>query len=139
MCGVREKGQVRTGLRGIAECWPALFAAAFCITATSLSTFTDVAWDFVSEASNGSADIWWMCVKGVAYPRLAWEFSQDGDFDCPDGVGMDDLVYLAGRWLASTPEMIGDADATGDGTLEMEDYGVMAEHWLMRNEGIERK
>ena len=85
-----------------------------------LSTFTDAGWDFVGESTNGRADTWRMCVDGVDYPCLSWEFSDGGDSDCPDGVALDDLLYLAGRWLATTPEGIGAADATADGAVDME-------------------
>jgi len=36
------------------------------------STFLDVGWDFVDEATNGTEDIWWID-EGNDYPRLAWE------------------------------------------------------------------
>ena len=96
----------------------------------TLSTFTNAGWDFVGESTNGRADTWRMCVDDVDYPRLSWEFSQGSDFDCPDGVGMDDLLYLAGRWLAVTPETVGAGDATGDGRVTIEDFAAMAEEWM---------
>ena len=45
--------------------------------------------------------------------------------DCPDGVGMEDLLYLAGRWMASTPETVGAADANGDGKADMVDLAIV--------------
>jgi hypothetical protein len=41
-------------------------------------TFTDAAWDFVSETPNGTEDIWWID-EGKDYPRLWWEAAGDPD------------------------------------------------------------
>ena len=90
------------------------------------SSFAD--WDFVGEDVNGVADVWRMCLDDVDYPRLSWEFSQGGDFDCRDGVGIEDMVYLAGRWLMEG-EFAGAADANGDGVVGLADFGVMGEAW----------
>jgi hypothetical protein len=35
-------------------------------------TFLNAGWDFVSEAANGTADLWWI-LEGKDYPRLWWE------------------------------------------------------------------
>jgi hypothetical protein len=94
------------------------------------ATFTGVGWDFVGEAANGTADIWRMCGEGVSYPRLSWEFSGGGDFACPDGVGMEDLVYLAGRWMAGTAEAAGAADGDGNGKVDLGDYEILADNWM---------
>jgi hypothetical protein len=102
------------------------------------STFTNAGWDFVGESVNGENEIWRMCVDGVDYPRLSWEFAQNGDFACPDGVGMDDLESLTMNWLTATS--IDEAtfnyacDANGDEQINFKDYGVLAENWLV---GIE--
>ncbi len=95
-----------------------------------IATFLDAGWDFVGEGENGSEDTWRMCVDGVDYPRLAWEFAQDGDFDCPDGVGIEDVWYLSGRWLGTTPATVGAADSTGDGVADLADLAILAAHWL---------
>jgi len=94
------------------------------------ATFLSAGWDFVGETANGTADIWRMCGDGVDYPRLAWEFVQGGDISCPDGVGMDDLLYLAGRWMAGTPATAGLADVNRDGKVDLQDFAVMAENWM---------
>ncbi len=90
------------------------------------TTFLDANWDFVGELANGTADIWRMCADGIDYPRLAWQFAKEGDFDCPDGVALDDLLYLANRWLAATPDTIGCADANSDGKVDLSDFAILA-------------
>jgi hypothetical protein len=93
----------------------------------TLSTFTSASWDFVGETANGTADVWRLCREGVGYPRLSWEFSVGGDFDCPDGVAMEDLLYLAERWMKTTA--MGTADANADGRVDLSDFAVMAGEW----------
>lgn len=96
----------------------------------TLSTFAVYDWDLTGESTNGTADTWRMCGDGIAYPRLSWEFSRGGDMNCPDGVGMDDLLYLAGRWMGSTPATAGAADGNGDGKVDLQDFGILAENWM---------
>ena len=50
--------------------------------------------------------------------------------DCPDGVGMEDLVYLAGRWMANSVMTRGTADVNGDGRVDLQDFGILAENWM---------
>ncbi len=94
------------------------------------ATFTAAGWDFLGESINGTADIWRMCINGVDYPRLSWEFSYDGDLNCPDGVGMDDLVYLVQRWLAKTVATVGSADANEDGIVNLNDLSILSSNWM---------
>ena len=35
-----------------------------------------ISWDFTNETTNGTNDYWRMCVDGVDYPRLTWEFTR---------------------------------------------------------------
>ncbi len=93
-------------------------------------TFSMVKWDFVGESANGTEDVWRMCGDGVDYPRLSWQFSRGGDLNCPNGVGLEDLMYQAERWMAGPPETIGAADANGDGRVGIEDFAVMAGDWM---------
>jgi hypothetical protein len=93
-------------------------------------TFTDSDWDFVGESENGMADIWRMCTYNVDYPRLSWEFSRDGDFDCPDGAALDDLLFLAARWLIVSLDIAIPADATLDGKVDLSDLAVLAKNWI---------
>jgi hypothetical protein len=94
-----------------------------------LSTFSSAGWDFVGESANGTADTWRMCVNNVDYPRLSWEFSQGGDFDCPNGVDLNDLLYLSARWLGTTPAKVGAADSTSDGKVDLSDFAILSENW----------
>ena len=94
------------------------------------NTFLDAGWDFVGESVNGSNDIWRMCVDGFEYPKLDWEF-EVGDFLCPDGVYVEDLVYLAERWLEKGLTPYTSADLTGDGQVALDDFGVVARNWFV--------
>lgn len=89
-------------------------------------------WDFLGEGINGDEEIWRMCANGVAYPRLSWEFSVDGDFVCPDGVGMEDMEALAESWYADDTDtnFCITCDVNGDGVINLSDYAALAEHWL---------
>jgi hypothetical protein len=96
----------------------------------TLGTFTGVGWDFMGETKNGKADIWRMCADGVDYPRLAWEFSQGGDLNCPDGIELEDLLFLSERWMTITPETVGSADANSDSKVDLTDFGILSENWM---------
>jgi hypothetical protein len=41
-------------------------------------TFLDAGWDFVDETANGTEDTWWI-LEGQDYPRLWWEYAEDGE------------------------------------------------------------
>ena len=97
------------------------------------STFTMAGWDFVGETANGTADVWRMCRDGLRYPRLAWETSPEGDFDCPDGVAMEDLLYVVERWMTTTPSGIGAADGNRDGNIFLDDFVSLSYHWMKTN------
>jgi hypothetical protein len=92
-------------------------------------TFTVQGWDFVSESANGIEDAWRMCVDGVSYPKLNIE-QPEGDFDCPDGVGSEDLSYFVYHWLDDTLLPNEGADLTGEGVVNLTDWAILSEHWL---------
>ena len=98
----------------------------------TLSTFTVVPanWDFIGETDNGTNDYWRMCADGVDYPRLSWEFVKGGDFSCPDGVAMDDVVRLSQDWLATYSQAFYGADANGDSGVTFADFAILAANWL---------
>ena len=99
------------------------------------TTSTDTGWDFVGENINGSDDIWRMCVDGVSYPKLWWEFAE-GDFACGDGVDFVDFTVLADTWNLSIGQTgyNDKCDLTRDNTIDFDDLAVFVEYWL---DGIE--
>ena len=89
----------------------------------TLSTFTDAGWDF--------EETWAIC-EGTNTPRLQWQIPA-GDWVCPDGVAMEDLDYLAIRWLMADCAASGDCDGSdldGDGAVDLADWAVFAGQWL---------
>ena len=96
------------------------------------STFAGAGWDFVDETVNGPNDIWRMCIDGVDYPKLWWEFVT-GDFVCPDGVNFIDYSHLAGHWQDSNCGDANDCDRTDvdfSGTVDWGDLKIFCDHWL---------
>jgi hypothetical protein len=89
----------------------------------TLSTFADAGWDFTET---------WVICQDANYPRLRWQIPA-ADWLCPDGVGMEDLAYLAARWLLDDCELSNDCDAadlTGDGAVNLADFAILADLWL---------
>jgi hypothetical protein len=39
-------------------------------------------------------------------------------------------LYLAGRWLASTPETVGAADVDENGKVDLGDFEILAANWM---------
>ncbi len=86
-----------------------------------------VGWDFVGETTNGTEDIWRMCIDGVSYPLLWWQFNK-ADFVCPDGVDFYDFAVLANQWLFE--EIPADIwPGGGDGIVDFFDWAVFASQW----------
>ncbi len=94
------------------------------------STYTAYGWDFLNETTNGTSDLWRMCVDGVQYPKLTWQHVEIGDFACPDGVRMDDFARLSRDWMLTYPTELFGADANGDGKADLSDFTIFAAHWL---------
>jgi hypothetical protein len=93
----------------------------------TITTFTSAGWDFLGETANGREDIWRMCVNGLYYPKLSWQFLL-GDFICPDGVEMNDLAVLCEEWLFE--EIPADVwPEGGDGIVNFLDWAVFANQW----------
>jgi hypothetical protein len=91
------------------------------------STFTDAGWDFIGETVYGVEDIWRMCVDGVNYPILRWQFNT-ADFVCPDGVEINDLAIMCEEWLLE--ELSRDVwPEGGDGIVNFLDWAVFANQW----------
>lgn len=96
------------------------------------STFASIGWDFASEQINGLNDIWRMCVDGVNYPKMSWEYGAVGDFDCPDGVDINDLHALAYSWLKENnqPGFSYACDSNHDSRININDYATLSINWL---------
>ncbi len=95
-------------------------------------TFVNAGWDFSDDWVSGT---WRMCSDGFDYPQLWWQFSFKGDLDCPDGVALEDLVYLVERWLLDDCGDYKDcdwADVNRDGIVNSKDFAVLASNWLDR-------
>jgi hypothetical protein len=100
----------------------------------TLSTFTDVGWDFVGETANGTNDIWWMRCEGMNYPRLSWQPLSAGDLTCPDGVNNEDFNSFAQQWLLTTctadNNYCGGADLNYSGGVTLADLSILAANWM---------
>ncbi|NLH17154.1 MAG: LamG domain-containing protein [Phycisphaerae bacterium] len=98
-----------------------------------IATYTSAGWDFFGGPTDGPHKEWRMCSNGYAYPRLVWEFSRGGDFVCPDGVDVEDLMQLAESWLAADPNIVAGSDANGDHQVGLEDLAILSGSWLNGN------
>ena len=94
------------------------------------STFESAGWDFLGESVNGDADVWRMCVDGVASPRLWWE-SGVGDVVCPDGVDVGDLAVVAEAWLFEGTTRGDIWPGRGDGVVNLKDFAALAGNWMV--------
>jgi hypothetical protein len=96
------------------------------------STFTEAGWDFVVESVNGTEDIWRMCIDGVHYPMLWWEFVTV-DFTCPDGVDFVDYSFFAGHWQDVNCGDANECDRTDldfSKMVDWKDLKIFCQHWL---------
>jgi len=96
------------------------------------NTFTNAGWNFVGEDPNDTDNIWRMCVDGIDYPKLSWQFLP-GDFACPDSVEINDLMYMLEYWLdddcPGTPGC-SIADINADNEINLKDFTHLAANWL---------
>ena len=96
------------------------------------STFLEAGWDFVGETENGTEDIWSIC-EGTNYPRFVWHIPV-GDFVCPDGITMDDFLFLLEFWLNDNCDSSNDfcqgTDLDQSGTVDEDDLEIFFELWL---------
>jgi hypothetical protein len=91
----------------------------------TISTFTDVGWDFVNT---------WAICDGTNYPRLVWQIPA-GDFLCPDGVDFYDFAFFANRWMSDCfgPDWCDGCDLDESGKVDYHDLAEFTQYWL---EGI---
>jgi hypothetical protein len=86
----------------------------------NVNTFLNAGWDFTTP-------VWEIC-NGTNYPKLAWQIPLTGDFTCPDGVDIYDLIVFVDQWLLE--ELSYDiAPAGGDGIVNFLDWAVFANDW----------
>ncbi|MHC4458827.1 MAG: GLUG motif-containing protein [Planctomycetota bacterium] len=96
------------------------------------NTYTDAGWDFLEETANGTDDVWRLCEDDVNYPKLSWQFAL-GDFNCPDGVDVNDLLVLCEQWLLQ--ELSLDVwPEGGDGVVDFSDWASFAGGWKSTND-----
>jgi hypothetical protein len=111
-------------------------AAGVGLTTAQMKTYSPFAsagWDFTNEIANDINDNWRMCVEGVDYPKLAWQYSSTGDFACTAGIDMTDLEYMMDNWLqTSCPESFPCemADMDHSGLVDFEDFALFAQNWV---------
>jgi hypothetical protein len=89
-----------------------------------INTYLNAGWDFIWENINGTNDYWRMCVDEPNYPRLTWEYSP-GDFVCPDGVGLEDLLVFCDQWLLEKLSY----NLNLDNIVNFFDYALFADSW----------
>jgi len=96
------------------------------------STYTSAGWDFVTESSNGTEEIWRLCEDGVSYPKLSWEFPT-GDFVCADGVDMADFAFFADYWQftnCGSSNNCNGVDLDFSDTVDDRDLKIFCDRWL---------
>ena len=99
----------------------------------SCSPFIAAGWDFVGEVINGPNDMWRMCIDGVNYPLLSWEFNA-ADFVCPDGVNFIDFAVFGLAWMSTALDInwnpVCDISDPNDDIIDGLDLDVFSGNWL---------
>ncbi|MCE5186248.1 MAG: DNRLRE domain-containing protein [Planctomycetaceae bacterium] len=85
------------------------------------TTFTAKGWDF--------GDVWRIC-EATNYPRLRWEPLSKGDFVCPEGVELADVLFMADQWLVIGASSADIAPSTPDSKVNLKDFAMLAGNWL---------
>jgi len=87
-------------------------------------TFSSAGWDF-------AVPVWEIC-DGMNYPKLAWQVALLGDFVCPDGVEMNDVLIFSEQWLLE--ELASDIyPFDGNGIVDFGDWAMLAGAWLSQS------
>lgn len=73
--------------------------------------------------------IWRIC-DWMNYPRLRWEPLPVGDFVCPEGVELADVVFMADQWLMTGPSDADIAPTSPDGKINLQDFALLTLHWM---------
>jgi len=97
-------------------------------TAQMKSSETYFGWDL--------QDTWRLC-EGTNYPRLQWEPRPVGDFVCPVGVELADLLILCDEWLRQAADLSADITPKGgDGHVDMADWLRLSRAWETSEGGL---
>jgi hypothetical protein len=96
-------------------------------TANMQTQFNYTGWHFQTETPGTAGVAWRMCVDGLHYPKLAWQYSRKGDFVCGDGVDANDLAELAGDWLTEGEAL--SADGNFDDKVNLADMAILSANW----------
>jgi hypothetical protein len=91
----------------------------------SIDPFTSAGWDFVGETANGYRDIWRMCEDGIDSPKFSWEYTENADLLCPDGVDFIDYSVPADQWQLKKLQQ----DLNFDGTVNFCDWAEFTNNW----------
>jgi hypothetical protein len=100
-------------------------AAGSGLTTSQMKTAsTFAAWDMTGT---------WAICQGTNYPRLRWQVDSM-DWVCPDGVGFEELAWLADRWLSDTCAPANSycqaADTDHSGKVNFADFAALASGWI---------
>lgn len=95
------------------------------------TTFTLAGWDFLNKVGNDSNYIWRMCVDGIDYPKLSWQYTE-GDILCPDGVEFFDFSAFVSSWMSAEGQANWNAafDFIEDGEINIQDIATFCGNWL---------
>jgi hypothetical protein len=94
---------------------------------TTEETYTQAGWLFADGNTGGSENPWAIC-EGMNYPRLSWEKLYKGDWICPDGVDIMDIVLLCEQWLTTKASM-DISPGGGDGIVNFNDWVTFSIAW----------
>jgi len=65
--------------------------------------------------------------EGTNYPRLKWQIPKT-DWVCPDGVELEDMVYLAGKWMEN-PWIV--RRMPMGRAVDLQDFEILASEWML--------
>lgn len=103
------------------------------LTATQMKIKASfVGFDFLGLTGDGLSDHWRLCTDGARRPVLSWLYAENGDFACPNGTNLDDVLALAAHWLEMSEQTAFNeaCDADGSGKVDLADAAILSQNWL---------
>ncbi len=88
-------------------------------------TFVDAGWLFKQGRVPSEGQAWEIC-DTESYPKLVWQKAINGDFGCPDGIDLLDLIFFADGWLSTRPKY----DLNNDGIANIVDFSILSSNWM---------